>query len=186
MDYWLNWTKPTDPIINSLLVWPMYSIDKSNAIRTKKNDNISKSMKGNQNAVKSFEKVSKQLKTVWNSLEQIKTVKTDRSIEDIEVIEDNKENIKRKYLDNVLLSDTEYNKLIEKYWKWVIERKIEDLNNYIGSKWKKYKSHYFTILEWLRREWVKPLEKPQTTTNNNDLNIDTRAEWMKQAFPLNK
>jgi hypothetical protein len=38
--------------------------------------------------------------------------KKNRSIEDIE---DNKENIKRKYLDNVLLSDTEYNKLIEKY-----------------------------------------------------------------------
>ena len=186
MDYWLNWTKPTDPIINSLLVWPMYSIDKSNSIRTKKNDNISKSMKGNQNAVKSFEKVSKQLKTVWNSLEQIKTVKTDRSIEDIEVIEDNKENIKRKYLDNVLLTDTEYNKLIEKYWKWVIDRKIEDLNNYIGSKWKKYKSHYFTILERLRREWVKPLEKKQEKTENNDLNIDTRPEWMKEAFPLNK
>jgi hypothetical protein len=42
----------------------MYSIDKSTAIRTKKNYNISKSMKGNQNAVKNFEKVSKQLKTV--------------------------------------------------------------------------------------------------------------------------
>ena len=89
MEYWLNWTKPTDPIINSLLVWPMYSIDKSTAIRTKKNDNISKSMKGNQNAVKNFEKVSKQLKTVWNSWEQIKTVKTDRSIEDNNIILNN-------------------------------------------------------------------------------------------------
>jgi len=97
-----------------------------------------------------------------------------------------KENIKRKYLENVLLSDEEYEKLVEKYGKWTIERKIEDLNNYIGSKWKKYKSHYFTILERLRREWAKPLEKKQEKTENNDLDIDTRPKWMKEAFPLNK
>ena len=97
-----------------------------------------------------------------------------------------KENNKRKYLDNVLLSEEEYNKLIERYGKWTIERKIEDLNNYIGSKWKKYKSHYFTILERLRREWAKPLEKKQEKTENNDLDIDTRASWLREAFPLNK
>lgn len=102
--------------------------------------------------------------------------------------EDNKlSSKKKKYLEFVLLTDDEYNKLIEKYGKWTIERKITDLNNYIWSKWKKYKSHYFTILERLRKEWVKPIEKkPEPFTESNNLHIDTRPEWMKEAFPLNK
>ena len=109
-------------------------------------------------------------------------------------ITDNKENIlkekkpvKKKYLDFVLLTEEEYNKLIERYWKWTITRKIEDLNNYIGSKWKKYKSHYFTILEWLRKENIKPIEKkPEPTTQQNNLHVDTRPKWLKEALPLNK
>lgn len=99
-----------------------------------------------------------------------------------------KKNNKRRFLEFVLLTDEEYNKLIEKYGRWTIERKINDLNNYIWSKGKKYKSHYFTIMERLRKENIKPLEKkpepPQE--NNNDLQIDTRASWLKEAFPLNK
>ena len=105
----------------------------------------------------------------------------------IEKKETKEKKVKNRHLDFVLLTDDEYNKLIEKYWKWVTERKIEDLNNYIGSKWKKYKSHYFTILEWLRKDKVKPLEKkPVETQTNEHLQSDTRASWLKQAFPLNK
>lgn len=137
-------------------------------------------MKWNKNAVKNFENISKQRKTENDREKHIERIK-----KDIEIIENNKE-IKKKYLENVLLTDNEYEKLVEKYGKWTIERKIEDLNNYIGSKWKKYKSHYFTILERLRREWVKPLEKKQEKTENNNLDIDTRASWLKEAFPLNK
>ena len=158
MEYWLNWVKPDNPIINSLLVWPMYSIDKSNSIRTKKNNSISNSMKWNKNAVKNFEKVSKQLQTVENSLKQLKTDKTDRSIEDIEDnINIKKENIKEKkcYLENVWLSDEEYNKLTASYWKQVIEEYIVKLSDYMLSKGKGYTDHYRTILKRLAKSWVK-------------------------------
>lgn len=176
MEYWLNGVLPTDPVILSLLQWPIYSIQKSEEQKNKK----SEYMKWNQNAVKNFENILKQRKTENDREKHIERIK-----KDIEIKENNKE-IKKKYLENVLLTDNEYEKLVEKYGKWVIERKIEDLNNYIGSKWKKYKSHYFTILERLRREWAKPLEKKQEKTENNNLDIDTRPEWMKEAFPLNK
>ena len=113
--------------------------------------------------------------------EEIKEEKIEEEIEE-------KKPVKKKYLDFVLLTEEEYNKLIDKYWKWIIERKIEDLNNYIWSKGKKYKSHYYTILERLRKENIKPLEKKisPAQTNNNDLHLDTRASWLKEAFPMNK
>lgn len=177
MEYGLNGNLPTDPVILSLLQWPIYSIQKTEEQRIQK----SEYMKWNKNAVKSFENISKQRKTENNREKHIERIK-----KDIEIIENNKE-IKKKYLENVFLTDNEYEKLVEKYGKWTIERKIEDLNNYIGSKWKKYKSHYFTILEWLRKDKVKPLEKkPVETQTNEHLQSDTRASWLKQAFPLNK
>jgi len=55
---------------------------------------------------------------------------------------------KKKFLDCVLLSVDEYNKLIDKFGKYETEKKIENLNNYIMSKDKHYKSHYHTILVW--------------------------------------
>ena len=69
---------------------------------------------------------------------------------------------KRKFLDYVYLTDTEYNKLINSYWVRVVEWKIDDLNNYIWQKGKdKYSSHYHTILAWFKREWIKPQNKKQ-------------------------
>lgn len=58
---------------------------------------------------------------------------------------------KKRYMDYVLLNDTEYSKLIEKLGKQKTSQAIDNLNNYIGSKGKKYKSHYHTILSWERK-----------------------------------
>jgi len=70
-------------------------------------------------------------------------------------IDKNREDKKEKYSEYVFLTKDEYIKLIEKYSKVTVDNKIEDLNNYIGSKGKKYKSHYHTILSWLRKETPK-------------------------------
>lgn len=59
--------------------------------------------------------------------------------------------IKGKYLDFVLLSLEEYDKLIGLFGKQGVEDRIARLNDYIGSKGIKYKSHYFTILNWERK-----------------------------------
>jgi len=91
-------------------------------------------------------------------------------------------NSKILYLEYVYLTNTEYNKLIETYWKKVIDNEIENLNNYIWQKWGKdpYKSHYYTILNWLRKSWAKKL--PTTTTQLNDFQIE---DWVYDIDKIN-
>jgi hypothetical protein len=59
---------------------------------------------------------------------------------------------KTKFLDSVLLTDQEYQKLILKYGRDPTERAIEILNNGIMSKGYKYKSHYHTLIGWPMKE----------------------------------
>ena len=73
-----------------------------------------------------------------------------------------KEDWKRKYLEFVYLTDKQYNDLIDSYGARVIDNEITNLNNYIWQNWKdKYKSHYHTILNRLRRAWIKELPQKQ-------------------------
>jgi len=62
--------------------------------------------------------------------------------------------IKRKYgeFNNVLLTDGEYPKLIERFGEQQAKDLIEKLSTYLASKGKRYKSHYATILNWQRRD----------------------------------
>ena len=78
LEYGLDWIKPTDPIVDALLTSAMYSIDKSDENTEKK----SEYMKGNKNAVKNFEKISKQRKTEKNREKQKQTEKNARRIEE--------------------------------------------------------------------------------------------------------
>jgi len=55
---------------------------------------------------------------------------------------------KKQYLDNVFLNDEEYSKLVERFGDKETTTWIEKLDSYIGSKGKKYKSHYKTIISW--------------------------------------
>ncbi len=64
-----------------------------------------------------------------------------------------KENIsKEKFLDFVFLTKDEHQKLIKKFGEKLTKEKIVELNMGIGSKGYKYKSHYFTILNWARKD----------------------------------
>ena len=56
---------------------------------------------------------------------------------------------------NVLLSDDEYQKLMDRFGDKETERIIENLSIGIQSKGYKYKDHYATILNWVRREREK-------------------------------
>lgn len=66
--------------------------------------------------------------------------------------EENDKNDKKVYMEFVRLTESEYSKLIEKFGEKGTKDKIENLNNYIGSKGKKYKSHYHTILNWSKKD----------------------------------
>ena len=59
---------------------------------------------------------------------------------------------KSLYLEYVKLTDDEYKKLLDKLGKSKLDDYIERLNNYIGSSGKKYKSHYHTILNWIKKD----------------------------------
>jgi predicted phage replisome organizer len=76
---------------------------------------------------------------------------------DKEIKKDKNTPTKHKYgtNNNVLLTEEEYNKLIEEG----LDDYIENLSFYLASKKVSYKSHYMTILSWKRRddkETVKP------------------------------
>jgi hypothetical protein len=91
---------------------------------------------------------------------QSKAKKGDKGIDtDIDTDKD----IKKIYLDFVKLTEKEYTKLNTDYGKEVIDSFMIRLNDYVGSTGKKYKSHYHTILSWLRKDNViKDDAKPKT------------------------
>ena len=66
--------------------------------------------------------------------------------------------IKDRYMDFVLLTKSEYDKLIKRFGEQGTSERIEALNNYIGSKGKKYASHYYTILVWNKRDKPKTID----------------------------
>lgn len=81
--------------------------------------------------------------------------------------EKEKEIAKNKHLDYVLLTDIEYAKLKTKFGENEANKWIERLNNYIGSKGKKYKSHYMTILNWNNMQEDKNNGKNQQSNASN-------------------
>ena len=74
---------------------------------------------------------------------------------------------KKQYATFVKLSEDEYKKLIEQFGKAGADDWIERLNLYKGSKGRKYKSDYMTILSWERRDRAKG---QQNTYNNSQPN----------------
>lgn len=63
----------------------------------------------------------------------------------------NEKETKKKFGEFVFLTDSEHANLISKLGKSETLLFIEKLDNYIGSKGTKYKSHYRTILMWYDR-----------------------------------
>lgn len=83
---------------------------------------------------------------------------------------------KKKYGDygNVLLTDNEYNALrmnVNDY-----KNKIKDLDYYIGSTGREYKSHYMTILSWSRRDKFKNINKSSKIEIEADREYETYSD----------
>lgn len=88
---------------------------------------------------------------------------------------DRDKTIKEKYLDFVLLTKDEHNKLSERFGLEYTSSSIERLNNYIGSKGKKYKSHYHTILSWANKNGDTPLPVANKV-------VKTTAQLLEEAL----
>lgn len=70
---------------------------------------------------------------------------------------------KKKYGDYVSLFESEYQKLVGEYGEIQTKSMIEKLDNYKGSKGKKYKSDYRAILSWVVESVeATPLAKNKT------------------------
>lgn len=89
---------------------------------------------------------------------------------------------KIKFMDFVYLTIEEYQKLVTRFGEEKTKRLIEQLNNGIGSKGYKYKSHYFTILSWERnngknagRGKRKRTAKAQSVGENKEANTGHKA-----------
>ena len=79
---------------------------------------------------------------------------------------------KYKYADCVTLTRDEYAKLCESFGEDAAKRMIEILDNYKGSKGKKYKSDYKAILNWVvdryNEEIMKYGDQWQTSSSNDN------------------
>lgn len=84
---------------------------------------------------------------------------------------------KSKFQEYVLLSKNQYDKLVEDYGSGLTNEFISKLNDYIGSKGKKYRSHYHTIKVWMRQEGIKPkLKKAEIKNKLKYTNLKPRTE----------
>jgi len=77
-----------------------------------------------------------------------KSIKKEKNEKIKNMFDEPPDNKKKKFMEFVFLKDEEYKKLIEKFGEEATKTEIYKLNNYIGSKGVKYKSHYHTILNW--------------------------------------
>ena len=76
-------------------------------------------------------------------------------------------------LAHVQLTDDEYQKLIRDFGQAVTQEYINQLDYYIGSKGKRYKSHYATIRQWVSRD-VKDGKVGKKPSSGNQF-----ADWVR-------
>lgn len=66
-------------------------------------------------------------------------------------------NVKKNiYIDFVKLTDEEHAKLIDLFGEEGTHQRIQNLNDYLGAKGDKYKSHYHTLMMWERKNKENP------------------------------
>lgn len=88
---------------------------------------------------------------------------------------------KEKYGDFVLLAEDEYKGLCADYGKAIIDSEIEDLNLYIGSKGKSYKSHAMTIRAWLKKDGIRKRGDPEVKPGDLCRDCGVRP-WVKHGL----
>ena len=90
--------------------------------------------------------------------------------------QDNTKQEKGKYgeFNNVLLTEDERLKLVERFGEVETKDRIERLSSGIASKGYKYVSHYATILNWKRRD---EKEKRNATNQRSPRQLPDRSEY---------
>ena len=79
---------------------------------------------------------------------------------------------KKMYAENVKMTESEYNNLVEKYSEEGARWMITKLDNYKAARGMVYKSDYRAILNWVVKEWQKELNAKK---NGNYIGIDYKS-----------
>jgi len=93
---------------------------------------------------------------------------SETQVKSIEECKELKNEKKEHYGEFVKLTKSEYNSLVEDFGEETTTDKIQDLNDYVGSKGTKYASHNLTIRAWIRKEEKK--KKSDDKTHHKFLN----------------
>jgi hypothetical protein len=91
---------------------------------------------------------------------------------------------KRSYGEDgaVKLSDEEYEKLAEAHGTKVVASIIEQLNDYIMSTGKRYKSHYHVLRTWLRKETTRSSSGYPKKSRSNPANDEETKRIMDNLW----
>jgi len=88
-----------------------------------------------------------------------------------------KQPVKLQFLDFVRLTSDEYDKLCRKFGKEGTDARISELNDGIGSKGYKYKSHYHTILSWDRKHDREASDRQRPSDGSDSYYDEETGEW---------
>jgi len=97
---------------------------------------------------------------------------------------------KIKFQEHVFLTKEEYEKLMKKFGEAGTKHRIEKLNAYVGSKNKRYASHYHTILAWDLRDAEEAQKKAsiaKKAETDRPSGISYRVpKWVQDKFDKEK
>lgn len=93
-------------------------------------------------------------------------------------------NGKSRFGDFVLLTEDEHRKLIERFGKQGAAERVENMNERIGAKGYRYKSHYHALLSWERSNGKKSQGTGQSNRNQAAGSGRQRASRTVRREPL--
>ena len=89
---------------------------------------------------------------------------------------------KEKHLDFVFLTSEEHKKLLQRYGDMNTRKLIDSLNRYIGSTGKKYKSHYFTLLNFAKRDGMPELKPSKETAESEQQALEKTRRKIRGEY----
>lgn len=89
---------------------------------------------------------------------------------------------KVKHLDFVFLTSEEHKKLTIRYGEKQTHQLIDSLNRYIGQSGKKYKSHYYTLLGFAKREDMPELKHPKEDAATEQKAREKKRQEIRKEF----
>ena len=105
---------------------------------------------------------------------------------DKELKKEKKKEVKKRYLNNVYITVTEYQKLIDTYGERMTKEFIARLDEYISMKTVSYKSHYTVIQNWIRRDpnpkWQFEIQSEQEKIDNLVIEPKREKSEVKDLF----